>query len=103
MTSKLPVRAQQLASDFPDVWQAYESLGKACAEAGPIGGQTRRLIKLALAIGGGTEGAVHSHVRQALEEGVSPEELRQVALLAGPTLGLPTAVRALAWIEDILN
>ena len=103
MTRPLPGVAQQLAKKFPDVWQSYEALGKACAEAGPLDARTRRLVKLAISIGGGSEGAVHAHVRQALDEGLSDAELRQVALLAGPTLGLPTAVRALAWIEDLLE
>jgi hypothetical protein len=36
-------------------------------------------------------------------EGIQPEELRLVMLLAIPTLGLPTAVRTLTWIDDILG
>ena len=55
-------------------------------------------MKLALAAG-----AVYSHVRRALAEGVKPEELRHVVLLAIPTLGLPTAVKALTWIDDIVG
>lgn len=58
-------------------------------------------MKLALAIGAGSEGAVHSHVRRALAEGASREELEHVALLAIPTLGFPQAVAALTWIKDI--
>jgi alkylhydroperoxidase/carboxymuconolactone decarboxylase family protein YurZ len=59
------------------------------------------LVKLALAIGIASEGAVHSHARRALEEGLTPEELLHVVLLAIPTTGLPNAVKALAWVEDI--
>ena len=44
---------------------------------------------------------MHSHVRRALAEGASIEELEHVALLAIPTLGFPQAVAALTWIEDI--
>jgi alkylhydroperoxidase/carboxymuconolactone decarboxylase family protein YurZ len=62
-----------------------------------------RLIKLALAIGASSEGAVHSHVRRAMEEGIPKEEIKQVALLAIPTLGFPQAVRVLTWIEDITD
>jgi alkylhydroperoxidase/carboxymuconolactone decarboxylase family protein YurZ len=39
-------------------------------------------VKLALAIGAGSEDGVHSHCRRAIEEGVSREALKQVALLA---------------------
>jgi alkylhydroperoxidase/carboxymuconolactone decarboxylase family protein YurZ len=78
-------------------------LGKACAEAGPIDKRSSRLVKLALAIGASSEGAVHSHVRRALEEGLTKDELKQVALLAVPTLGFPQAVKVLTWIEDITD
>jgi alkylhydroperoxidase/carboxymuconolactone decarboxylase family protein YurZ len=40
-------------------------------------------------------------VRRGLEEGIDPAALRQVAMLAIPTSGLPAAVAALTWIEDI--
>jgi alkylhydroperoxidase/carboxymuconolactone decarboxylase family protein YurZ len=96
-----PSRAGDIARKYPQVWKAYADLGKACAESGPITGQTLRLIKLALAIGASSEGAVHSHARQAIGEGIPPERLKQVALLAIPTLGFPQAVRGLSWIEDI--
>jgi alkylhydroperoxidase/carboxymuconolactone decarboxylase family protein YurZ len=96
-----PSRAGDIARNYPQVWKAYADLGKACAESGPITGQTLRLIKLALAIGASSEGAVHSHARQAIGEGISPERLKQVALLAIPTLGFPQAVRGLSWVEDI--
>jgi alkylhydroperoxidase/carboxymuconolactone decarboxylase family protein YurZ len=97
----LPSGAGKVAAAYPDIWDAYAALGKACSEAGPVSGETARLVKLALAIGALSEGAVHSHARRALEEGVAPEALHQVALMAIPTLGFPQAVRALTWIEDI--
>lgn len=103
MTKELPSGAQRVAQRHPAVWKAYETLGAAVAEAGPLDAKTRRLVKLALAIGCSSEGAVHSHVRRAVAEGIKPEELRQVMLLAIPTLGLPTAVKALTWIDDVLG
>lgn len=99
----LPSGAAEVARTYPQVWEAYAALGQACAEAGPLDGRTLRLVKLALAIGASSEGAVHSHARRAVAEGVSKEELRQVALLAIPTLGFPQGVKALTWIEDITD
>ena len=99
----LPSGAGKVADDNREVWRAFASLGKACAEAGPLDDRTRRLVKLALAVGGGSEGAVHSHMRRAMDEGIEPEALNQVAMLAIPTLGLPAGVAALTWIEDITN
>lgn len=100
---ELPAGAGELARQYPQVWKAYSGLGAACAQAGPIEGKPLRLVKLALAIGASSEGAVHSHARRALDEGISPEELRHVALLAITTLGFPQAVRVLTWIADITD
>jgi alkylhydroperoxidase/carboxymuconolactone decarboxylase family protein YurZ len=74
-----------------------------CVEAGPLDDRTRRLVKLALAAGAGSEGAVHSHVRRGIDEGLSSDELRHVAILAIPTLGFSAAIAALTWIEDLLK
>jgi alkylhydroperoxidase/carboxymuconolactone decarboxylase family protein YurZ len=103
MTRDLPSGAGRLADRHSKVWSAYEQLGEAVAEGGPLDAKTRRLVKLALAIGCSSEGAVHSHARRAVSEGVRPAELRHVMLLAIPTLGLPAAVKAMTWIEDIIK
>ena len=80
--------------------EAYNRLGQAAAEAGPLDVKTEHLVKLALAVGAGREGAVHSHVRRGQAAGLTREELRRVALLAITTIGWPAAVAALSWIED---
>ncbi len=99
----LPSGAGDVARTYPEVWTAFSALGKACAEAGPLDGRTARLVKLALAVGTLSEGAVHSHARRALADGLAKEELKHVALLAIPTLGFPQGVKALTWIEDITD
>jgi alkylhydroperoxidase/carboxymuconolactone decarboxylase family protein YurZ len=99
----LPPLVQQLAEQYPAVWSAYNRLGEAAAAAGPLDAKTRRLVKLALAIGGEREGGVHSHVRRGLMEGLTREELQHVALLATTTLGWPAAVRAYSWVDDELG
>ena len=82
MNRKLPSGAAKIAKNYPEIWAAYEKLGAACAEAGPFDARTIRLVKLALAVAAESEGAVHSHARRALDEGVPKSELLQVALLA---------------------
>jgi len=102
MPSKnLPGAAGKVAEAYPDIWEAYASLGQACAESGPLDAKTRRLVKLALAIGAASEGATHSHARRGASDNLSAEEMKQVALLAIPTLGFPRAIAALTWIEDV--
>ncbi len=101
MTRSLPGAAKDIAEEYPDIWKAYAALGKAAADCGPLTPRERRLVKLALAIGAGSEGAVHSHTRRARAEAIEPEALAQVAMLAIGPLGLPRAVAAKTWIEDI--
>ncbi len=103
MTEKLPAAASKIANDYPEIWKAYVSLGKSTAEVGPLDARARRLVKLSLAIGARSEGAVHSHARQALTEGFTAEEIKHAALLAMTTLGFPQAIAALSWIKDITD
>jgi alkylhydroperoxidase/carboxymuconolactone decarboxylase family protein YurZ len=103
MKTDLPSGAGEVAAKYPPVWKALEALGEACAAAGPLDARTRRLVKLALAIGIGSEGATHSHARRALEEGIEPAVLHHVALLAIATAGFPAAVKGLTWIDDIVG
>ena len=98
----LPAFAGSVARRFPRVWQAYARLGEEASGAGPLSERERRLVKLALAIGSGSEGATHSHARQAVSEGLSPAEIRHVAMLAITTLGFPSSAAALSWLDDVL-
>lgn len=98
---ELPSVVSGLADEYPAVWEQYSELGKACSESGPLDGDTKRLVKLALAVGAQSEGAVHSHVRRGLEEGVDPAALQHVAVLGIPTIGFPKSMAAMTWIEDL--
>lgn len=97
----LPGAAGGVARDKPELWEAFQKLGAAAGEAGPLDERSRRLVNLALAIGADSEGATHSHSRRGLAEGLSREELEHVAYLAITTLGWPRAIRALTWIRDV--
>jgi alkylhydroperoxidase/carboxymuconolactone decarboxylase family protein YurZ len=97
---QLPKVVNQFRKSHSEVWKAFNTLGERCHEAGPLDERTRRLVKLALSIGAGLEGATHSAVRNARKSGVSPQEINHVALLAITTLGLPAATRAMTWISD---
>jgi alkylhydroperoxidase/carboxymuconolactone decarboxylase family protein YurZ len=99
----LPPIVESIATEHPDVWDAYGRLGEATEKAGPLDAKTIRLVKLALAIGAGREGQVHSHARRGRKLGITPAELRHVALLAIPSLGWSAGVAALSWINDVLE
>lgn len=100
--NRLPDIVQRLADEKPQVWEAYNELGKALAEAGPLDARTERLVKLAMAIGAGLEGAVRAHVRRGHLAGLPKEDLQHAALLGVTTIGWPRAIAGLSWIEDEL-
>ena len=100
----LPEAAQKTADTYPEVWKAYQALGAATENAGPLEAKTRRLVKFGIAMGAGFDSAARSHARRALEEdGISIDELRHVALLAITTTGWSRGVAALDWIERVAN
>src|SRR5207247_9371661 len=101
--NKLPKRYLQFQKRYPRVFQAYDTLGAATAEAGPLSDKTRALVKLAIAAGGQMEGEVHSHTRGALEAGWSAEEIIHVALLVTTTLGFPAMMRTFSCMDAVLR
>jgi alkylhydroperoxidase/carboxymuconolactone decarboxylase family protein YurZ len=101
--ARMPARYQHFEKSYPAVLQAVEALGEVTQSAGPLDSKTRALVKLAIAVGAAREGAVHSHTRRALEAGCTPDELRHVGVLAISTIGFPTTMAAMSWIEDILR
>jgi alkylhydroperoxidase/carboxymuconolactone decarboxylase family protein YurZ len=103
MKEKLPDFLEGVIKQYPEVWKAYQDFGEACSDAGPLDDKSVRLVKLALAVGAKSEGAVHSHTRRALKQGIRPEELRQVALLAVTSIGWSPSMAALSWIQDVVD
>ena len=100
MGQELPQPITQFRRLYPDVWKAFNVLGEQCHLAGPLDERDRRLVKLALSIGAGLEGATHSAVRNAKKARLTDQEIGQVVVLAITTLGLPSATRAFTWIRD---
>ena len=98
---ELPGTAGQIASERPELWRAFQELGAQVGAAGPLSEREQRLVNIALAIGGDSEGATHSHARLALAEKLSAEDLDHVAFLAITTLGWPQAIRGLTWVRDV--
>ena len=87
---------------FPAVAAALDGLGEATRGAGPLDARTVRLVKLGLAVGAASPGAVRSNARKALDAGATPEEIRHVAVLAVTTCGFPAAVAGIGWIDEVL-
>jgi alkylhydroperoxidase/carboxymuconolactone decarboxylase family protein YurZ len=101
MSRNLPDHFTRFKQAHPEVCEAFEQLGRLVHESGPLSERERRLVKLGIAIGVNTEGAVHSAVRHAIGGGCSTEDIEHVAHLAITTLGWPRAMAALSWIGDV--
>jgi alkylhydroperoxidase/carboxymuconolactone decarboxylase family protein YurZ len=96
----LPFSYKRLAKEFPEVEKEYDRLARKCHASGPLNEKARRLIKLGIAIGSESEGAVKSHARRALAIGVTPEEIRHAVLLGLTTIGFPKMIAALNWVHE---
>ena len=99
----LPAVYLELRARYPGVGAAYDALAQACREAGPLTIREQRLVKLGIAVGLASEGAVRSHVRRGLEEGMSAEALLHAVALAVPTAGFPATAAAYGWARDVLE
>lgn len=99
----IPKSYQQMHVDNPAFMRAYEAFGEEARRAGPLSEREVALVKLAISVGAGLEGAAHSHCRKALAADCTPADLRHLALLSAPTIGFPTMMRARSWIEDVLR
>lgn len=100
--SKLPKRFTEFVESHPQIGAAYRQLGDAVAEAGPLDAKTCAMIKLGICFGAGLDGGARSQARKALDAGASPEELRHAALQATTTIGFPTMMRGLGWVEEVI-
>lgn len=103
MEKELPEFLKKVIARYPNIWDQYGKLSTAIRSLEALNEKEQHLVKLAIAVGAGREGAVHSHTRRAKKAGASSEELFQVALLAITTIGWSGAMAALSWIDDVLQ
>jgi len=88
---------------FPRLFELAEEYAREARTNGPLDEKTTHLIQLAAAIAVRSVGAVHSHVRRAMEAGARPEEIFHVVNLMVSTLGFPAAASAFSWVNDVLR
>jgi alkylhydroperoxidase/carboxymuconolactone decarboxylase family protein YurZ len=100
---ELPPFLQKVIARYPGVWEKYEELGEAVGAVEGLDEKSRHLVKLALAVGAQSQGAVHSHTKRCLKAGCTPAELYHVALLAITSLGWSGAMKTLSWIDEELH
>ena len=90
---KPPDTFVEFSREFPAVAEAWR-LAQLAGESGPLDAKSQRLVKLAIAVGTGRDGAISSAVRKGLASGVTAAEIDQVLALAAGTVGFPATVAA---------
>jgi len=100
---KFPKHYVTIRKKFRRFFDAVEELGNVSRLQGPIDEKTLHLIQLAGAAAIRSEGAVHSHVKRALEAGATSEEIYHAIIVLTNTIGFPTVAAALSWTDDMLG
>jgi alkylhydroperoxidase/carboxymuconolactone decarboxylase family protein YurZ len=99
----LPKTYEDFSDKFSEIMKNYQQLGKVCREAGPLERKYQDLIKLGIAIGANSRGAVMSSVRKALASGAVADEIAHVVLLSLTTTGFPNMIAALGWVNEVID
>ncbi len=99
----LPEKYKNFTSEYPEIFELYNKLGIKVRDSGPLDENTQNLIKLGIAVGSNSRGAVMSHTRKSLETGSSKKEINHAILLALSTTGFPNMIAALNWANEVLE
>ena len=100
---KLPGAFREFIRLFPALGDAHQQIAEAVERYGPLDAKTLELVKIGISVGARLESATRSHVRRAVQNGATPEEVQQVVLLAYNTCGWPQTVMAWGWAKEQLE
>lgn len=92
-----------IAARYGKAMKTHQRLGEELLAAGPLKSKQAHLVQLAGAAAVRSEGAVHSHVRRALQAGVKPGEIYHALMLLVSTIGFPAVSAALSWARDVVG
>ncbi len=99
----LPKTYEKFSEKFSEIFKDYQRLGRNCRGAGPLDPKLQDLVKLGIAIGANSKGAVMSHTRKALTSGATHDEIVHAVLLSLTTTGFPNMVAAMGWVDAVLK
>lgn len=99
----LPDKYTSFKKSHPEIFNLYQELATKVRESGPLDENTQNLIKLGIAVGSNSRGAVMSHTRKALGTGSSKADIEHAILLALSTTGFPNMIAALNWANEVLE
>ena len=93
-------RATEFTADFQDLITRY-AWGEIWARPG-LDRHTRSCITLTALVAGGHDRELAMHVRAALRNGLTPEEIKEVLLQTAIYCGVPAANSAFAIAQEVL-
>jgi len=96
-SSPLPGPYQQFIQKYPALGEAHEQIALAVEQVASLDVKTCALIKIGICVGAGLESALRSHVRRAVKNGATRDEIEQAILLGMNTVGFPRTVAAWTW------
>ena len=99
----LPEIYDMFSEEYPDIMVKFQQLGVVCRASGPLEEKVQNLIKLGIAIGANSQGAVRSHTRKSLDSGATPQEIIQTVILSLTTTGFPNMIAAMGWVKMVLD
>ena len=93
-------RATDFTADFQDLITRY-AWGEIWTRPG-LDRRTRSCITLTALVAGGHDQELAMHVREALRNGLTPEEIKEVLLQTAIYCGVPAANSAFAIAQEVL-
>ena len=94
----------RLADLIPDVWGATREVAAEVYKDGALSGKAKRLISLGIALGTGTRNCVLAQTMNALEKGVTVEEILEtisVVISMRGTTGVAESLRVVQLLDEL--
>jgi len=90
--------------EFPEVYARHKALGREVHEkVGPLGENSRWLIKIAISAAYNHKRALATHFKKAKAADVTDEEIKHALLLLIPTAGFPTFMKAYSVLDNLVD
>lgn len=103
MREKIKGNLGYLVKKYPEVYEAYQAYGKSVHACGPLDDRTKALLKVAISSVAEHDYALTTHLKKAVDLGITQEELEQVLLLTAPSVGFPNMMESLLTLRAFFD
>ncbi|MCG8569353.1 MAG: carboxymuconolactone decarboxylase family protein [Spirochaetes bacterium] len=95
---------QYFQKKYGSIYSAYENFGKMVhQQGGPLPEKTRWLIKIAISAASEYSFALRTHIKKAMDNGCTREEIEHAILLIAPSTGFPKMMEAIMILREELG